>query len=118
MRCRARATADGVKGYGGQQRRLFLWRPRPSWCATPAVRAGTRPGLRTAADVRPCSRTLPAQGNQFTYMGRRFSEMILASQKQVLASGNQMPLELFEKLFLRYGVNYGLSIGAHTRPAG
>lgn len=79
-----------------------------------AVRAGTRPGLRTAADVQAMLPHLPAQGNQFTYMGRRFSEMILASQKQVLASGNQMPLELFEKLFLRYGVNYGLSIGAHT----
>jgi hypothetical protein len=82
-----------------------------------AVRAGKQPGLRQTPEFAALLKQLPAQGNQFMYADKRFSGTIMEVQKKVLASQNKLKpeqLELIQKLLLRQGPTFGLSIGAHT----
>lgn len=82
-----------------------------------AVQAGKLPGVKQAADFQAMQKLAPTTGNSFSYVDRRFSEAIIAVQKQVLNSNKKIPqaqMEKFEKLFLKNGPNFGFSISGHT----
>lgn len=81
-----------------------------------AVRDGSQPGLRKTADFNALMKYLPAEGNQFVYVDRRFSTTVLELQKQALSSNNAKAaqMQLFQQYFLSKQPNYGMSIGAHT----
>ena len=82
-----------------------------------AVRAGKMPGVKQSVDFQAMQKYAPTTGNSFSYVDRHFSSAIINVQKQILSSNQKMPrgqVELFEKLFLSRGANYGFSVGSHT----
>lgn len=83
-----------------------------------AVRAGKLPGVKQSADFQAMQKFAPTTGNSFSYVDRRFSGTIINVQKQILsAAGAKMSpeqVEMFDKLFLSRGANYGFSVGSHT----
>ena len=81
-----------------------------------ATRQGKQPGLRSTPEFQTLARHVPSQGNQFSYVNRRFSETVLNIQKQVMQSGGLPPeaLAIMDKLVFSQEPSYGLSVGGHT----
>lgn len=82
-----------------------------------AVRAGKQPGLRQTPEFATLMKYLPAEGNQFVYADKRFSGTIMELQKQALGMQKDIKpaqMDLLQKLFMKQGPTFGLSIGAHT----
>jgi len=81
-----------------------------------AVRQGRQPGLKSSADFQELARHLPAEGNQFIYVARRFGETFADLQQQVMGESGMGPdqLELLQRVFGKAGSAYSLSIGART----
>jgi hypothetical protein len=80
------------------------------------VRAGKQTGLSKTAAFSELMKYLPADGNQFCYVDRRFSGTIQSVQKEILAK--QQPelaqAEFFRKFLLNRPPTFGLSISRHT----
>ncbi len=82
-----------------------------------AVRVGKIPGMRQSAEVQALLKYLPEQGNQFSYVSRRFSEILMMIQKQALNMNAELggrQRELIEKLLFSQGPTFGLAINGHT----
>jgi hypothetical protein len=84
--------------------------------AVQAVRKGREPGLKTSAEFQELSRYLPAEGNQFIYVGKRFGETFAELQQQILGQTGMAHehLETLQRIFSRAGSSYSLAVGAHT----
>jgi hypothetical protein len=81
-----------------------------------AVRAGKLPGLKQAAEFQALQKYVPATGNSFSYVDKRFSQTIIDVQKQIIASGAKLPpkqREMMEKLFLSHPPNFSFAVGGH-----
>jgi hypothetical protein len=80
------------------------------------VRQGKSPGLKGSAEFQSLAKYLPAEGNHFAYVARRFGETVASLQQQALrASG--MPEEQFGMLQRLLGgqqPGQSLSVGGHT----
>src|SRR5262249_18267190 len=48
------------------------------------VRQGKQPGLKSSAEFQNLAKHLPAEGNHFAYVGRRFGETVASLQEQAL----------------------------------
>jgi hypothetical protein len=83
-----------------------------------AIRAGQLPGARQLPEVQAMLKFLPTQGNQFSYVSRKFSETLIGVQKKMITStGPGMTpeqMKLLDKLMTLSGTNYGLGISVHT----
>jgi hypothetical protein len=83
-----------------------------------AIRAGKSPGARQLPEVQAMLKFLPIQGNQFSYVSRKFSETLIGVQKKIITSAEQgmtpEQMKLLDKLMTLSGTNYGLGISAHT----
>jgi hypothetical protein len=80
------------------------------------VRQGKRPGVKSSAEFQNLTKHLPAEGNHFAYVGRRFGETVASLQQQALRSSG-MPEEQFRTLQRLLGgqqPGHSLAIGAHT----
>lgn len=77
-----------------------------------AVQAGTQPGLRQTEGFKTLAKYLPAEGNQFTYIDRRFSQAMIEVQL-AMSRGNPMS-GVLRKIMTGEAPNYGLAISAHT----
>jgi hypothetical protein len=84
--------------------------------AVQAVRQGREPGLKSSPEFQELARHLPAEGNQFVYVSRRFGGTFAELQQQVVgASGMpQEQVEMLERIFSNAGLSYSLAVGAHT----
>jgi hypothetical protein len=81
-----------------------------------AVHQGKRPGLKSSPQFQNLARHLPAEGNQFVYVGQRFSQMFAELQEQALGESGMPPeqLDLLQGLFGKGKSSYSLMVGAHT----
>lgn len=82
-----------------------------------AVRAGKLPGLRQTAEAKDLLQYLPTAGNQFSFVSRRFTGLVLDLQQRVIemtGQGSGRRMELFQKLLGSKGPDYGMSVAAHT----
>jgi hypothetical protein len=81
-----------------------------------SIQGGSAPGLRQSEAFAALMKYLPAQGNQFFYVDRRFSEAIQNFQRQSLTAQTMDPAQrrLIEKFVLSQKPAYGVSVGAHT----
>ena len=81
-----------------------------------AVRQGQQPGLKSSAEFQELARHLPAQGNQFIYVARKFGETIADIQQQVIEESPMPPeqRDLIRRLFGDGNASYGLTIGGHS----
>jgi hypothetical protein len=80
------------------------------------VRQGKSPGLKKSADFQALAKHLPAEGNQFIYVSRVFSDSIREIQSQAMKSSG-LPAEQLasiQRLIGAGGSAYSLAIGAHT----
>lgn len=85
-----------------------------------AVRAGKMPGYKQAADFQAMQKFLPATGNSFSFVDRRFSQTVMEVQKQLLtANVNQPPQQvaILEKFFWGKPATFGFSVSSH-QPTG
>jgi len=51
-----------------------------------AVKSGQKPGLKATDEFKHLAQGLPDHGNQFTYVSRRFAQVLLQVQQQVITS--------------------------------
>lgn len=83
------------------------------------ARSGKAPGLAQSPRFKALRQYLPAEGNQFFFVDKRFSESLRAIQKQALESnpsaGGQAAF--LEALLFSRAAAFGLAVGGHT-PAG
>ena len=80
------------------------------------IRQGRQPGLKSLPAFADLARHLPAEGNQFVYVSRRFGETFGEVQRQVM-TGSGMPTEQLETIQRIFGdptSTFSLSVGAHT----
>jgi hypothetical protein len=80
------------------------------------VRQGKRPGLKSSAEFQSLAKHLPAEGNHFTYVGRRFGETVASLQEQALrASGiPEQQFALLQRMLGGEHPGFSLSVGGHT----
>jgi hypothetical protein len=83
------------------------------------ARSGKTPGVGESAQFKALRQYLPAEGNQFFYAGKRFSEALREIQKQAMQSN---PLtagqtDFFNRFLSSNDAEYGLAVGGHT-PSG
>lgn len=83
------------------------------------ARSGKTPGLGESAEFKALRQYLPAEGNQFFYAGKRFSEALLEIQKQAMQSNPLMAgqTDFFNRFLSVNDAGYGLVVGGHT-PSG
>ena len=83
------------------------------------ARSGKAPGLAQSPRFKALRQYLPAEGNQFFFVNKRFSESLRAIQKQAMESnpsaGGQAAF--LEALLFSKPAAFGLAVGGHT-PAG
>jgi hypothetical protein len=81
-----------------------------------SIQGGNTLGLRQSEAFAALMKYLPAQGNQFFYVDRRFSEAIQNFQRQSLSAQTMDPAQrkLIEKFVLSQKPGYGVSVGGHT----
>lgn len=80
------------------------------------ARKGGTGGLATSAEFKALLRHLPADGNQFFYASKRFSETILELRKQALRASSTAPAQLAVlEQFLGKNASFGLAVGGCTR---
>jgi hypothetical protein len=80
------------------------------------ARSGKTPGLSQSAGFKALRQYLPAEGNQFFYAGKRFSEAIRQIQKQAMQSNPDAagPAAFLDALFSAREAEFGLVVGGHT----
>ena len=83
------------------------------------ARSGKTPGLAESAEFKALRQYLPAEGNQFFYAGKRFSETLREIQKQAMQSN---PLtagqaDFFNRFLTANEAGYSLVVGGYT-PSG
>jgi hypothetical protein len=80
------------------------------------VRGGRQPGLRKSAECVELMKYLPAEGNHFFYMDRRFSSTIQEVQKEFLSrrTADAPQGEFIQKLLLSQPPAFGMSVSGHT----
>src|SRR5213075_795935 len=75
-----------------------------------AVKAGKLAGLKTTAEFKRLVQGMPSEGNAFTFLSQRLSDIAQQIQKTVLSSmpgqGNEMPAVLMQKI---YSINQPIS---------
>ena len=80
------------------------------------ARSGKAPGLAQSPRFKALRQYLPAEGNQFFFVDKRFSESLRAIQKQAMESnpsaGGQAAF--LEALLFSKPAAFGLAVGGHT----
>jgi hypothetical protein len=82
-----------------------------------AVKSGEIPGLKSTEEYKRLAKDIPQEGNQFSFMGRRFGETIREVQQQVLAAnvGDSAPQQkLFQSLFSSGEPSFAYNVGGNT----
>jgi hypothetical protein len=80
------------------------------------IRQGKQPGLKSWPAFADLAKHLPAQGNQFVYVGQAFGQTFTELQRQLM-TGTGAPveqLEVVQRLFGDPASSFSLSIGGHT----
>jgi hypothetical protein len=55
-----------------------------------AVRSGQKPGLKSTDEFKRLSNNMPQQGNEFTFLSRRFGEALVRIQRQAMELGGKL----------------------------
>jgi hypothetical protein len=82
-----------------------------------AVKAGEQPGLKTTEEYQRLAKDVPSEGNQFSFMGRRFSETIIEVQRQALAaaaSDSARNPKWLQSLLSSDQASFAYSVGGNT----
>jgi hypothetical protein len=82
-----------------------------------AVKAGTRPGIKSTPEFQHLTKDIPAQGNQFGFLSQHFGESLGKVQQQAFASAGNLPpaqLKLIQSMMQPGSAGYSYSIGANT----
>jgi hypothetical protein len=80
------------------------------------IRKGRQPGLKSWPAFADLAKHLPAQGNQFLYVGQAFGETFTELQRQLM-TGTGAPveqLEVIQRFFGDPASSFSLSVGGHT----
>jgi hypothetical protein len=82
-----------------------------------AVRAGRTPGLRSTSEYQILAANVPAEGNQFSYISRRFGQTLRAVQRQALDLSPKMPAaqkQWLEQYLQPESAKFAYCVGANT----
>lgn len=81
-----------------------------------AVKEGQKPGLKTADEFKKLAQDMPAEGNQWMFVSKRYGEIITQFQVGAMKASNQIPEEVLSSLgkMMSSGVVYGYTISANT----
>jgi hypothetical protein len=82
-----------------------------------AVKAGERPGLKSTDEFKQLAKDIPQQGNQLTFLSRRFSDTINQLQKQILAmnsSASDKQKEFLQSFLTSQKPAYIYNVAAQT----
>ena len=75
-----------------------------------AVKAGKKPGLKTVAEFKRLAQGMPLEGNSFSFVSQRLSDVVQKIQTSILSqasrSGGEAPTALLQKI---YSVNQPVS---------
>lgn len=82
-----------------------------------AVKAGEQPGLKSTEEYQRLAKDVPSEGNQFSFMGRRFSETLMQVQQQALSAvaSDSGPNQKWLQSFLGSDrASFAYSVGGNT----
>ena len=81
------------------------------------VKNGKKPGLRTTDEFKTLTRSMPEEGNQFSYVSRKFGETVQKIQQQVMAKNsedNKAAADLMKKFMDAKPASYAYSVSANS----
>jgi len=82
-----------------------------------AVKSGSKPGLKSTDEFKELSKDMPTQGNQYSFVSKRFGTNILNVQQQVMAmQAGQVPgMQKMMQMFMDpANAQHGFSVGTVT----
>jgi hypothetical protein len=81
-----------------------------------AVKSGAQPGLKASEEFKHLAQGIPDQGNQFLFLGQRFTKTMMQAQQQVITAStkNDPNMAQWMQSFYQNRPAFAYSVGVNT----